>query len=488
MKEKLEQLQKSIKALLAEAGKLIEDGKLAEAKIKQDEIKAKRVEYEAVKAQVELADEVAHEEENAQLKRENGELKAAAKKPVRIEMPTGEVPTEKTETAPYALRYQEPEAAVKAVISDLYGSDFNYNQKRDAQMTSFSKYLRFGDKRLTLNDVELLTPSWKTLILRPEVIKSEIESGRSVAEIKTTLIEGSNDLGGYIVPEDFRTDVIKRLMGNTFVRRRARVITTTRDAVDYPRLEGGNTLYTSAVRVTWVEEQPSSATAAQTNNTWGMVKIPIHTVMARTDLSKNLIEDAAFNLLDYTSALFAEAMGIDEDNQFLTGTGGGTPMGVLGSRSGAELAPITGVTAVVSGSASAVTSDGLYDLVYTIASQYRNGASFAMARTAQRDIRKLKDGNSRYLWQDSFQAGQPPSLVGFPVDESESLPAVAANNHSIIFGNWLGYLVADRVGMSIQRVEDSTTVGQNKIALYARRRLGGYPVEPWRFACQKISA
>ena len=58
----------------------------------------------------------------------------------------------------------------------------------------------------------------------------------------------------------------------------------------------------------------------------------------------------------------------------------------------------------------------------------------------------------------------------------------------MIYGDFGGYMIVDRVGMTIERITDSTLMGTNKVAVFARRRLGGQVIEPWRFACQKISA
>lgn len=278
-------------------------------------------------------------------------------------------------------------------------------------------------------------------------------------------------------------------MGVTVVRGRARVVTTTRDAIEWPRLEGGNNIYTSAVRVTWVDETPASATATETNPTWGLIRIPIHTVMARTNISRNLLEDSAFNLLEIMAGLFAEAMAIDEDAQFLTGTGAGRPYGVLGDRAnGNQESIVTGVTDINSGNATAVTADGFVDLVYSLPAQYRERAVHVMARTTLRDTRKLKDGESRYIWQAGLIAGQPQTILGYSVFESENMPAIAANAYVDIFGDWgNGYVIADRVGMSVERVIDTTTTGQNQVALFARRRLGGQVVAPWAFSALQIS-
>lgn len=490
MKEKFNELIAQVKGLLAEAEALIADGKYDEAKAKQDAARAAREQAAVIKAQIAEADQT----RVAELEAENALLQARSREPVRppFEPAAGNDAVPAGDVAPpdpvNLLRYGEPEAAVKAVIRDLYGA-VDYNRQRDEQMQAFTKYIRFGEAHLTAAELGRLAWSAKNLLVHPDVLKSEIAAGRSVAEIKATLEEGSGELGGYVVPEDFRMQVLTRLAGATVVRRRATVLTTARDAVEFPRLEGGNDRYTSAVRVTWVDETPANASVAETNPTWGTVRIPVHTVMARTNISRNLLEDSGINLIQFLGEEFARAMAIDEDEQFLTGTGGNRPQGVLGARAtGNDAAPVTGIAAANSGAAAALTPDGLIDLIYTLDSQYRGDAVLVMAKNTQRDVRKFKDGESRYMWQPALVAGQPATLLGYPVSESQAMPAVAANAHPIIFGDFRGYFIVDRVGMSVERVTDTTTTGQNQVALFARRRFGGQPTRPWYFAVAKCSA
>lgn len=495
LNEQLEALKTAIKSLLAEAEKLVAEGKIEDANKKIGEADGKGKEVETIKSLIASKEKVvadAEAEKNAKTAADLVAAEAKLKAAVRLEdLGTNPevTPAASTVSSAHVLRFGEIDAAVKGVISDLYGAFNTYNQSRADQMDAFTKYIRFGESRMDQKEIARIDAHYpaKNILLRPDVLAQEIKTGRTVSEIKATLMEGSLDIGGHLVPEDYRAEIIKRLMGMTVVRRGARVVTTTRDVVEWPRLEGGNNYYTSAVRVTWVEELPTSATAASTNQTYGMLRIPVYTVLARTDLSRNLLEDAAFNMLDVLAGLFSEAMALDEDNQFLTGTGGGTPSGILGARTGAELNPIVGVAQAVSGNSTLITADGLFDTVYSIAAQYRQGGAFAMNRASQRDVRKLKDGNGRYLWQDSIQSGQPATLLGFPVLESEQLPTIGANTFPVIFGNWGGYIIADRVGMTVERITDATLVGQNKVALFARRRLGGAVAEPWRFATTKIS-
>ena len=60
-------------------------------------------------------------------------------------------------------------------------------------------------------------------------------------------------------------------------------------------------------------------------------------------------------------------------------------------------------------------------------------------------IRKFKTSDGAFVWQPSLAAGQPATLLGYPVVEAEDMPDIAANSLSIAFGNFrMGYLIAER--------------------------------------------
>lgn len=385
----------------------------------------------------------------------------------------------------YFARYGDDDKALKAVITDMYGP--NYHQQRLGQHNAFAKYVRFGYSKLNAGEHNAL----QQLILTPDTIMAGVKEGFSVGEmkaIKTTQQENSLALGGALVPEDWRAEVLRRVAEINFFRQKARVVTTTRDHVEWPILTGGGERYPTTVRVTWVDEVPTSATVAQTNFTVGTVRIPVHTVMARIDVSRNLMEDAGVNILQMLATEFGDAMGVDEQEQFLTGTGSGRPEGILGERSGAEYTPVDGVGYTPSGNASALTPDGIIDLAYALDPQYlMTDLCWIGKKETFRTIRKMKDGNGDYLWQRGLERGAPPVVLDYDYYMSQAMPAVGANAYPLIIGNLMGYIIVDRVGMTVERVEDSTTVGQNKVAVFARRRLGGQVAMPWMFNTQKVA-
>ena len=69
-------------------------------------------------------------------------------------------------------------------------------------------------------------------------------------------------------------------------------------------------------------------------------------------------------------------------------------------------------------------------------------------------IRKLKNGNGDYLWQPSVTAGTPDTLLNRPVYTSSYMPAIAAGNKAILFGDLGYYWVADREGRSFKRLNE----------------------------------
>ncbi|TXH55826.1 MAG: phage major capsid protein [Desulfurellales bacterium] len=304
---------------------------------------------------------------------------------------------------------------------------------------------------------------------------------------RKTLTEGVDSAGGFLVPEDYQVELIKKIATMATIRNRARVATTGRDLAKWPKVNyTTDDKYTSGVRLTWTGEAPSSSTAHRvTDPQFGLYSIPVHTAMASFPMSNDLIEDSAFDILGISSDLLAEAFTLDENNAFINGSGVGRPMGMLTQVDG------DGPASVVSGSGSTLTADGIIDLIYALPAQYEANAVTIMSKATEKVIRKLKDSQNNYLWPVWPQVGNfgvsPRELLGYPVFRDEFMPAIASNAYPVIHGDLRGYLVLDRVGLSIQRLTDSAYAELNLTGLLARKRVGGQTIEPWRLKAHKIS-
>lgn len=381
------------------------------------------------------------------------------------------------------------------IMRDLYGQ--NYRHEAWAKSASFMRYLRTGQ----------MDGYAQKVVLTPAQAMQLVADGNDFQSIKTAQIESQGDLGGYLVPEDFREEVIRRIQGMTPMRQISRSITTTRDRVTMPVVNGGDDRYIGNVRVVKVDESPTSTQAA-TNATYGQVTIPVHTIMGHASVSKNLIEDTsgASAIIPLMSDEFSSAFFVFEDEQFIAGNGVGGPLGVMKDRTtgGPNTFAYGNIATVNSGAATKLTADAIRALPYAVATQYRQlGGMWLMSRGTLRVIKSLKAGDGTYLWSSrgdnpALAAGAPATLEGFPIMETEVLAspttnsgdAYTANVYPIMFVTRPFYTIVDKAigGMALERYEDSITARENNVVFVMRRRVGGQVTNPWGGAVMKISA
>ena len=294
------------------------------------------------------------------------------------------------------------------------------------------------------------------------------------------MVEAADSLGGYLVPIDFQMKMIERLAALTIIRGRASQMNTSRDRVEMPEATGGDGRYTSPVRITWVDETPTVGQLTPNYVTFGLRGINVHTAMAETPLSRNLLEDVAFDVEGYLGKKMAESVALDEDKQFLVGNGVGKPRGILPGSINAM-----GLTEVKSGATSTLTWNGLIACTYGIDAQYRQEGVWLANRATYLAIAQMQEATSKeYLWQPyqfvGGEMGRTRTLLGYPILENELMPDIAAGAYPILFGSLDAYQIVDRLGMTVERYLDSQTARQNLVYFVMRRRLGGEMVETWK--------
>lgn len=311
---------------------------------------------------------------------------------------------------------------------------------------------------------------------------------------RKTLSEGVDSAGGFLVPEDMQSSILKKVATVAAIRARARVITTSRDLVKWPKVNyTTDDKYTSGVRLSWTGETPSSSTVHRvTEPVFGEEQIPVNTAMASMPLTNDLLEDAAFDVLGLSAELMGEAFALGEDNVFINGTGAGQPQGILSHPSASTIYSSAGGMYVKTASAAALTIGGLIDLETRLPAQYERNAVWLMNKATKGAARKLVDAGNQYVFLPYLAGGPlagpvPESMMGYPIVKDEFMPDIAANAFPIIFGDLSGYLVVDRVGLSIQVLRE--LYAETNIALVlARKRVGGQLVESYRLRTHKCEA
>jgi HK97 family phage major capsid protein len=222
----------------------------------------------------------------------------------------------------------------------------------------------------------------------------------------------------------------------------------------------------------------------------GKWRIPVHELYAKPKATQKLLDDASINMEAWLAGKVAEKFARDESAAFVSGNGtNNRPNGILTYITGGTNAaahPFGAILATNSGAAAALTADGIINLVHALPSEYTQNARFVMNRATMGLARLLKDTTNQYLWQPSYQAGQPATLAGHPVTEVAAMPNVAAGARPIVFGDFQrGYLSVDRTGVRVLR--DPFT-NKPYVHVYTTKRVGGGLLNPDVLKAMNISA
>jgi HK97 family phage major capsid protein len=115
----------------------------------------------------------------------------------------------------------------------------------------------------------------------------------------------------------------------------------------------------------------------------------------------------------------------------------------------------------------------LFDTVYGLKAEYRANARWMTSKATLATIRKFRDLDGNYLYIPGLVAGQPDSLLGYPLIEAEAMPAIAANAVVAAFADFnAAYQIGDIINTLRITVDDNITApGFTKF--YLRRRVGG---------------
>lgn len=282
---------------------------------------------------------------------------------------------------------------------------------------------------------------------------------------RKALSVGSDPEGGYVVYPDMSGQIVQKVFETSPMRAYASIQTISTDA-----LEGIFDLNEASFG--WVEETESRS---ETNTPdIGRWRIPVHEMYAFPFATQKLLDDAAIDMENWLSMKVADKFARAEADAFVNGSGVGQPRGFLTYSDGTTLpGTIEQFDTGVNGAYAAAPDGGdvLIDALYGLKAPYRANATWFMNRATTKLTRKLKDSDGAYLWSPGIAAGQPATLLGYPVAAFEDMPDPATGSLSVAVGDMrAAYQIVDRIGIRVLR--DALT-NKPYIGLYTVKRVGG---------------
>ena len=282
---------------------------------------------------------------------------------------------------------------------------------------------------------------------------------------RKALSVGTDPDGGYVVNPDLSGRIVLKVFETSPMRAYASTQVISSDA-----LEGLFDLNEASSG--WVGETDSRA---ETNTPQlGKWRIPAHELYAKPKATQKLLDDASINMEAWLASKVAEKFARDEANAFVVGNGVNKPRGFLTYSSGTTLpGTIEQFPTGASGALAAAPDggDALINALYGLKQQYRANATWFMNRATTRLVRKAKDSDGAYIWSPGIQAGQPATLLGYPVAAFEDMPDPASNSLSIAVGDMReAYQIVDRLGIRTLRDPYSA---KPYVEFYTTKRVGG---------------
>ncbi len=156
-------------------------------------------------------------------------------------------------------------------------------------------------------------------------------------------------------------------------------------------------------------------------------------------VSKSLLNNSQFDILNYVVNKVAQAAVEWIDEQLINGSAGKIA-GLAG-----------GVTQkITSASTSVITADELIEVQDSVPDAYQANACWIMSKKTRSAIRKLKDGEGNYLLNKDATTKWGYSLFGKPVYIADKMPDLEAGKNAVYYGDFSGLAVKTTEAINIE--------------------------------------
>lgn len=255
---------------------------------------------------------------------------------------------------------------------------------------------------------------------------------------------GEDSQGGFLVPEIYRAELYELALETSIVRPRATIIPMTTDSLKIPFVNDtshASNVYGGVVTY-WTAE---AAAKTPTKPTFGQIELTPHKLAGITYASNELMADSAIPLEPLIKRMFGTAMGYQEDDAFLLGTGAGQPLGILNAGC---------LISVFRNTVNRVHVEDLAEMWMHLRPECMPFSYWVINPTVIPELIELGSGNAAdasgklLIYVDKVQDEVVWKIFGRPVLISEKLQALGTAG-DILLADFRQYLIGDRQPITI---------------------------------------
>lgn len=250
--------------------------------------------------------------------------------------------------------------------------------------------------------------------------------------------------GGFLVPEEFRAELLRVALEQSIVRSRARIIPMNALKLRIPTIDASTNVGSvhGGMVAYWTEE---SAALVESQARFGSILLEAQKLTGLSVVPNELLGDAP-GFGAFVEGAWPEAVNFFEDLAFLQGSGVGEPLGLLGNAA-------TVVQAAVSGQgANTIKAANIFAMYSRMLPSSAGRAVWLVAQDAMPQLFALAGADNSPLFINNIANGGPVTILGRPVIFTEKLDALGSQG-DIAFVDLGFYLIGDRMTMQMSRSE-----------------------------------
>jgi HK97 family phage major capsid protein len=285
----------------------------------------------------------------------------------------------------------------------------------------------------------------------------------------------TDSAGGFLVPFQLDPTVIITSAGSrNDIRQKARTVVATGDV--------WHGVSSAAVQWSWDAEAQE---VSDDSTPFAQPSIPVFKAAGFVPISIEALADEQ-NVAQEVGRLLAQGREDLEAVAFITGSGSGMPTGIVTALAGtsSEIASKTTDTFAIA---------DVYALQGALPARYRSQASWLSNNLIYNLIRQFDVYGGAGLWTQ-LGDGTPSVLMGRPVLEAEAIDGTidaAGENYAAIFGDFDNYVIADRLGMTVEFIPHLFHTANNRPSgqrgWYAYYRVGANSVNNGAFRLLNVT-
>lgn len=307
-----------------------------------------------------------------------------------------------------------------------------------SRRAAFRKWMVAGPTEMTPEERRLVPRDSEGAVLFGRLQSAEALV-RQLREQRAAQSSGTTTTGGFSVPDEPMRALEDALLQFGGIRQARTTILRTATGADLPIPTVNDT---GNIGVLLAENTQETT---NTQLTFGQVVLKAYKFSSDIILaSLEFLQDTSIDADVFIARKLGERLGRVHNWYATLGTNSSQPQGIL-------WAATAGKTAA---SATTIAATELVDLFHSVDPAYRENAEWMFSDGTLAVLKKLSVGTSdnRPLWMPGVAGNEPDTIYGKPYVINQNITTVAADQHSVLFGDFSKFYLRDVMDIRILRL------------------------------------